>query len=115
MQFIFRFIVGGVIVSLFAGLRGVPKPKSFAGLLGAALSVAFLIWVYVSTDSFFGAGLVSVVRIGTKAVPIGPDGYDACSQLIIQGMPKRSTSIPKRADQKVFCKAICTLPSCSNS
>jgi hypothetical protein len=44
MQFIFRFIVGGVIVSLFAGLGGVLKPKSFAGLFGAASSVALLIW-----------------------------------------------------------------------
>jgi hypothetical protein len=43
MQFIFRFIVGGVIVSLFAGLGGVLKPKSFAGLFGAASSVALLI------------------------------------------------------------------------
>jgi hypothetical protein len=40
MQFIFRFIVGGVIVSLFAGLGGVLKPNSFAGLFGAAPSVA---------------------------------------------------------------------------
>lgn len=40
MQFIFRFIVGGVIVSLFAELGAVLKPKSFAGLFGAAPSVA---------------------------------------------------------------------------
>jgi hypothetical protein len=32
------------IVSLFAGLGGVLKPKSFAGLFGAASSVALLIW-----------------------------------------------------------------------
>jgi hypothetical protein len=40
MQIIFRFIVGGFIVSLFAALGGVFKPKSFAGLFGAAPSVA---------------------------------------------------------------------------
>ena len=40
MQFIFRFIVGGVIVSLFAGLGGVLMPKSFAGLFGAAPSAS---------------------------------------------------------------------------
>jgi Protein of unknown function (DUF3147) len=39
-QLIFRFIVGGFIVSLFAALGGVLKPKSFAGLFGAAPSVA---------------------------------------------------------------------------
>ena len=34
MQFIFRFIVAGIIVSLCAGLGGVLKPKSFAGRFG---------------------------------------------------------------------------------
>ena len=40
MQFIFRFIVGGLIVSLFAALGGALKPKSFAGLFGASPSIA---------------------------------------------------------------------------
>jgi uncharacterized membrane protein (GlpM family) len=40
MQMLFRFIVGGLIVSLFAALGDVLKPKSFAGLFGAAPSVA---------------------------------------------------------------------------
>jgi Protein of unknown function (DUF3147) len=40
MQFILRFIVGGAIVSMFAALGDVLKPKSFAGLFGAAPSVA---------------------------------------------------------------------------
>jgi len=39
-QFIFRFVAGGFIVSLFAALGDVLKPKSFAGLFGAAPSVA---------------------------------------------------------------------------
>ena len=39
-QLIFRFLVGGVVVSLFAALGDVLKPKSFAGLFGAAPSVA---------------------------------------------------------------------------
>ena len=40
MQEIIRFFVGGFIVSLFAALGDVLKPKSFAGLFGAAPSVA---------------------------------------------------------------------------
>lgn len=40
MQFIFRFVVGGLVVSLFAALGDVLKPKSFAGLFGAAPSIA---------------------------------------------------------------------------
>jgi uncharacterized membrane protein (GlpM family) len=40
MQLVLRFIIGGFIVSLFAALGDVLKPKSFAGLFGAAPSVA---------------------------------------------------------------------------
>ena len=39
-QLLIRFIVGGAMVSLFAALGDVLKPKSFAGLFGAAPSVA---------------------------------------------------------------------------
>jgi hypothetical protein len=35
-----RFLVGGVVVSLFSGLGDVLRPKSFAGLFGAAPSIA---------------------------------------------------------------------------
>src|ERR1700739_4209007 len=38
-QLIFRFLVGGLIVSFFAALGDVLKLKSFAGLFGAAPSV----------------------------------------------------------------------------
>ena len=37
---IFRFFVGGLVVSAFAALGDVLKPKSFAGLFGAAPSIA---------------------------------------------------------------------------
>src|ERR1700719_3366870 len=37
---LFRFLVGGTLVSLFAVLGDLLKPKSFAGLFGAAPSVA---------------------------------------------------------------------------
>ncbi len=37
---IIRFLVGGAIVSLFAVLGDLFRPKSFAGLFGAAPSVA---------------------------------------------------------------------------
>lgn len=38
-QFVYRFILGGLIVSLFAVIGDVLRPKSFAGLFGAAPSV----------------------------------------------------------------------------
>lgn len=39
-QLVLRFLIGGAVVSLFAILGDVLKPKSFAGLFGAAPSVA---------------------------------------------------------------------------
>jgi hypothetical protein len=40
MDNIIRFLVGGVVVSLFSALGDVLRPKSFAGLFGAAPSIA---------------------------------------------------------------------------
>jgi hypothetical protein len=40
MELVFRFLAGGIIVSIFAALGDLLKPKSFAGLFGAAPSVA---------------------------------------------------------------------------
>jgi uncharacterized membrane protein (GlpM family) len=40
IQSLIRFIIGGAIVSVFAIIGDVLKPKSFAGLFGAAPSVA---------------------------------------------------------------------------
>ena len=39
-ELVMRFLVGGVIVSLFAMLSDALRPKSFAGLFGAAPSIA---------------------------------------------------------------------------
>lgn len=39
-ELIARFLIGGVIVSFFAVLAEVFRPKSFAGLFGAAPSIA---------------------------------------------------------------------------
>lgn len=40
MDILLRVIVGGVVVSAFATIADMLKPKSFAGLFGAAPSVA---------------------------------------------------------------------------
>jgi Protein of unknown function (DUF3147) len=39
-EFVVRFVVGGVVVSSFALLSEIFRPKSFAGLFGAAPSIA---------------------------------------------------------------------------
>jgi hypothetical protein len=41
-EVLIRFIAGGVIISVFALIGDVLKPKSFAGLFGAAPSVALV-------------------------------------------------------------------------
>jgi hypothetical protein len=40
LELLIRFVAGGIVVSFFAMLGSAFKPKSFAGLLGAAPSVA---------------------------------------------------------------------------
>jgi hypothetical protein len=40
MQWLIRFLVGGAVVSLFAMAGDILRPKGFAGLFGAAPSVA---------------------------------------------------------------------------
>ena len=40
MDYVLRFLAGGIVVSLFAILGDVLRPKSVAGLFGAAPSVA---------------------------------------------------------------------------
>ena len=39
-EILIRFIIGGAVVSIFAALGEVLRPKSFAGLFGAAPSIA---------------------------------------------------------------------------
>lgn len=41
-QLLVRFVLGGLVVSLFAMLGEMWKPKTFAGLFGAAPSVALV-------------------------------------------------------------------------
>jgi hypothetical protein len=40
LELLFRFLVGGALVSAFACLSDLFKPQSFAGLFGAAPSIA---------------------------------------------------------------------------
>jgi Protein of unknown function (DUF3147) len=57
MDVMLRAVAGGVIVSVFAALGDVLKPKSFAGLFGAAPSVALasLALTFRSHDLFYVA------------------------------------------------------------
>jgi hypothetical protein len=49
-QLLFRFLIGGIVVCAFAAISDLLKPKSFAGLFGAAPSVA-LATLYLTISS----------------------------------------------------------------
>ena len=42
LEYVIRFLAGGMLVSVFAVLGDMLRPKSFAGLLGAAPSIALV-------------------------------------------------------------------------
>jgi hypothetical protein len=52
-EYVLRFVIGGLAVSAFATLGGIFRPKSFAGLFGAAPSIS----------------------IATLAIPVWQDGW----------------------------------------
>ena len=52
-EYLVRFLVGGVVVSAFAMLGDILRPKSFAGLFGAAPSSHSPRWA----SRFIGRGL----------------------------------------------------------
>jgi hypothetical protein len=64
-EMLFRFAVGGLVVSVFAALGDVLKPKSFAGLFGAAPSVALAtLGLTIATDGAVYAALEARSMIG---------------------------------------------------
>ena len=58
MEYLIRFVAGGLVVSAFAVLGDVLRPKSFAGLFGAAPSVALATLCLALWKE--GAGYVSI-------------------------------------------------------
>jgi len=60
VEIIIRFMIGGLVVSVFAVMGDLLKPKSFAGLFGAAPSVALAtLGLTVASD---GARYASIGR-----------------------------------------------------
>jgi Protein of unknown function (DUF3147) len=70
MQFLLRFVIGGAVVSLFAMIGDMLKPKSFAGLFGAAPSVALatLALTVVSDGKLFAAEEARSMIVGAAAL-----------------------------------------------
>ncbi|MGH9574654.1 MAG: DUF3147 family protein [Candidatus Acidiferrales bacterium] len=70
MQFLVRFVIGGLVVSFFAMFGDALKPKSFAGLFGAAPSVALatLAVAVVSDGKLYAAREASSMIAGAIAL-----------------------------------------------
>jgi Protein of unknown function (DUF3147) len=85
-EYLLRFIIGGVVVSAFAMLGDVLRPKSFAGLFAAAPSVALAtlgIAVYQH-----GAGYAALQTHSMMAGAIALSVYSAvvCHLLVRVGL-----------------------------
>ena len=75
-QFLIRFLVGGAVVSAFAIIGDLLRPKSFAGLFGAAPSVALAtLGLTVATE---GASFAATEARSMMAGAIAFTAYASC-------------------------------------
>jgi len=71
-EYVVRFLLGGLIVSAFSVLGDVLRPKSFAGLFGAAPSVALatLAIAIVQHDPSYAATEARTMMAGSAALAL---------------------------------------------
>ena len=79
MEYVIRFFAGGLIVSLFALIGDIIRPKSFAGLFGAAPSVAL-----VSLSLAFSSHGGAYVSIEGRSMILGAIAFALYSFLVCQ-------------------------------
>jgi hypothetical protein len=72
MEYVIRFLVGGVVVSVFAVIGDVFRPRSFAGMFGAAPTIALATLGLVFAEQ--GADVASIegrsMVMGTLALSV---------------------------------------------
>jgi hypothetical protein len=96
-QILIRFLVGGAVVSAFAIIGDLLKPKSFAGLFGAAPSVALAtLGLTVATEGAFYAATEARSMI---AGAIAFTAYASCVSWVMM-----------RYNVKVLWVTMCTIP-----
>ena len=84
-----RFLIGGVVVSFFAVLGDLFKPKSFAGLFGAAPSVALAtLGLTVASD---GKHYAAIEANSMLAAALAFFAYSSCVSWIL--MHGRSSAL----------------------
>jgi uncharacterized membrane protein (GlpM family) len=82
MMLLYRFLLGGVFVSLFAVLGDTFKPKSFSGLFGAAPSIALagLILTQIDKDAMTVEEEAHAMIFGASAMLV----YSAACYLVLK-------------------------------
>jgi Protein of unknown function (DUF3147) len=92
-----RFFVGGLVVSAFALIGDLLKPKSFAGLFGAAPSVALAtLGLTVATE---GASYAATEARSMMAGAIAFTAYASCVSWVMM-----------HYRLKALCVTICVIP-----
>lgn len=86
-----RFLIGGLFVSVFAALGDVLKPKSFAGLFGAAPAVALA--TITLTMARNGVSYVAIESRSMIAGAIGFFVYASCVAWILMHYEKKTLTI----------------------
>lgn len=84
MEYVVRFAAGGLVVSLFAILADMLRPKSVAGLLGAAPSVALatLTLAFGKHDAAYVSTEACTMVLGAFSLTL----YSVCvCQLLMRG------------------------------
>jgi hypothetical protein len=80
-EFLLRFLIGGAVVSAFAVLGDLFKPKSFAGLFGAAPSIALA--TVVLTINAEGAAYVATEARSMVAGAVAFFIYACCASWLL--------------------------------
>ncbi len=82
-----RFVIGGVIVSAFAAIAEMARPKSFAGLFGAAPSIAL---------ATLGLSIAQHGRdyaaTETRAMVLGAIAFFCCASIASRLLVRHKTS-----------------------
>jgi uncharacterized membrane protein (GlpM family) len=93
IDLLWRFLIGGLVVSLFAVLGDLLNPKSFSGLLGAAPSVALA--TLALTIRKYGAAYAAIecrsMFIG--AIALGVCTFLACRLLMARRAGPRAAAL----------------------
>jgi hypothetical protein len=85
-EYLLRFMVGGFVVSAFAILGDVLRPKSFAGLFGAAPSVALATLGIAVYQHGAGYAALQTHSMMAGAIALGVYSVVACHLLIRAGL-----------------------------